>query len=139
MANLRMARQGTSFTEGDFGIAWGLGPGAVREVVDIPENKRTGRLRGRIASGYIEETDEEPTKPPSKPPASVLIHLSEIPADGQGIVFNSDTNAFDPAPKAAALMPIDLPENATAEDVAQAFNDMIEVLVEANVMESPPS
>lgn len=139
--NLQMARQGSSFTEGDVSLAWGMGASAVHDVVEIPEPLRSGRLRARIVAGFIEETDR-PVTGGGMPPivaTGLLIELSEIPGNGQGVVFNSETHLFDPAPRVQNITSIDLPDNATAADVAAAFNDLRVVLIEAQIMDPDPS
>lgn len=141
--NLTMAVQGTSYTEGDISLAWGSGPGAVREVIHLPPAQRPGRLLARISAGYVVETDLPITEGTIADvpiqATGLFIELSAPPSDGQSIVFNADSGLFDPAPKAANIAQIDLPENATPEDVAQAFNDVITVLIDAGQMEPPPS
>lgn len=139
MDNLRMARQGSSYTEGDVSFAWGFGDSAVREVIRNPLGERSGRIRARIAAGFIEETNDAVTVTPPRPGRGIPVVLSAIPEDGQSVVFNSDTRQFDPAPRVQNVTAIDLPENATAADIAAAFNDLRVVLIEANLMEPDPS
>jgi hypothetical protein len=145
MDNLAMARQGSSYTEEGLDLAWGLGPGAVREVVFFPPEKRFGRLVARIAAGYILETDESVTPvgyiPSVHPatPSELTIRLSAPAGDGDGLVFNADTGFFDPSPRAANISSISLPDNATAADIAVAFNDLKVVLIEADLMEPDPT
>jgi hypothetical protein len=145
MDNLKMARQGTSFTQGDISLAWGFGDNAVHEVIRLPEAERVGNIRSRIAAGYIVETDDPVTDvfvPHYTAPVfndPLIIRLSAPAEDGDGITFNADTGLFDPSPKAANISLIEVPENATAEDLATAFNDLREVLIEADLMEADPS
>lgn len=137
----QMAKQGTSFTEGDLSFTWGEGENGVRDVIEIPDSRLYGRLARRIASGFIVETSDPVTVAPEPAPQGQggFVRLSAPASDGDGLTFNAETGLFDPVPRAANIGSIDLPENATPADVAEAFNDLRVVLIEANIMEPDPT
>lgn len=59
MPNLAMRQPGSQFTEGVTAISWPIG--GEREVVAVPDEDMTLRIRRRIAEGQIVITDDKPT------------------------------------------------------------------------------
>jgi hypothetical protein len=60
MPNLAMRRPGTQFSADGLDLAWPLG--GEREVVAVPDENLTIRIRRRIAEGSIQIVDDKPTK-----------------------------------------------------------------------------
>lgn len=60
MPNLAMRSPATQFSADDLELSWPLG--GEREVVAVPEEKLTLRIKRRIAEGHIVITDDKPTK-----------------------------------------------------------------------------
>lgn len=92
--NLKMAVEGTQFSDGAISIAWATGRDS-SEVVAVPPSERTSRLLDAIHAGTVVETTDPVTEYPSGTP-SLFVRLSEAFANGQVPTYNESTGLFDP-------------------------------------------
>jgi len=82
-----------------FEVAWGVGSGAVREVVYAPAASRSAKLNAAINAGVIVETASAVTVTPTTyglDRVRLSRKLVRAPSNGDVLTFNSTTSRWEP-------------------------------------------
>lgn len=116
--NIRMAAEGTTFSDGTINVSWGIGGDP--EVVAAPPASRSARLVAAIQAGAVVETTDDVTELPAAAPAVTYVRMVGTPAAGEVPVWNDAEGVFEPG-------------TAGADEAA------VQALIDASLESSTPS
>lgn len=81
-------------------LGWGVGAGAVREIVYLPPTARSSRVLTQIGLANIVETATAITTNPAPPfgytTALLSRHFAAAPSDGDTLTYDAGTGRWDP-------------------------------------------